>query len=129
VPTATPEPTSTASPTRRPTATLAPSSTAAAELPDPVGEPVETWNGIPVMPGALAGEDRGDAYIFIIAGTPDEVADYYVEAMSQAGWTPLGFGTSDNTSVLLIFIKETDTLSISILPHEAGAYVLIVTSG
>jgi hypothetical protein len=81
------------------------------------------------MPGAIAGEDRGDAYIFIIAATPDEVAEYYTEAMSQAGWMPLGFGTSDNTSVLLIFIKETDTLSISILPHEEGAYVLIVTSG
>ena len=62
-PTDTPEPTVTSTPTEE-----------GFDLPLPEGQPLETWRGVPIMPGALKGdESEEDAYFFTIISNREEI--------------------------------------------------------
>jgi hypothetical protein len=138
-PTATPIPTATDLPTvvpsPRPTATLRPTETAipaTVTVEDttirlPTGEPVDEWQGIPVMPGALTGEGDSQGYAFTIEATSDDVAAYYQKQMVGLGWETLGSGQGDTGAVIMIFTKQEDVATVSILPQQDGLlYVLMV---
>lgn len=128
-PSATPTPvppaatwTATATPTDAPTQTHAPTATKAPThtprptgLPMPEGTPVAEWNGIPVMPEAIAGEGDAQGYLFTILASSDEVQAFYERKLAALGWGVLGVGQSKNGAVLLIFMKNNDTFSISII--------------
>jgi hypothetical protein len=46
-------------------------------LPLPGGDPVSNWNGVPIMPGAIKGEEsNGEAYILTIQSTLDDIKEY-----------------------------------------------------
>ncbi len=93
----------------------------------PAGTPAATWEGFPIMPEALAGEDHGSFYTFTIAASPQEVQDFYESALSQQGLSLLAQGNSPNGSVLLIFSGDAGSLSISIIPQPHNIlYVMLV---
>ncbi len=79
---------------------------ATAEVPLPSGTPLAEWNGIPIMPGAIAGEAVDGAYQFTIAVDFVDVANFY-----ETELTKLGFeveSTVDETAgqALVNFQKE-----------------------
>jgi hypothetical protein len=128
-PTLTDEPTSTAVP---PTKTPIPSTytPSAPVLPMPSGEPLSNWEGFPVMPNAIAGDGDSQGYSFTIKATSEEVQKFYALELSKLGWNMFATGQgSKNNSVLLIFLKGTDTASVTIIPQEGDLlYVLLVKS-
>lgn len=86
-PTGTLSPTNTVTPTDtpRPTnTTLPPTLTSTPDLPQ--GTPVSEWQGIPIMPDAIAGDGGETFYKFITKVSQDEVRDYYIETMPKYGW-------------------------------------------
>ena len=97
-------------------------------LPQPVGTPMEEWNGLPIMPRALAGQADSGSYIFITMATPAEVQAYYETEMSSLGWTLLAAGSGGGYgSIMLIFIQGTSTASVTIIPQENGTtYVMLI---
>ena len=140
-PTATPTPTHTSLPTSTSTATITPEPTntptrtpvPATEtpsipvLPMPSGEPASEWNGIPVMPGAIAGEGDDKGYSFTIKASPDEIQEFYETELAKLGWTLLGTGQGSTEAIMLIFMKGTSTCSVSILPQADGImYVMLI---
>lgn len=124
-PTAEPTPTPTQSPTDTP---VLPAETASAPvLPMPSGKPLTNWEGIPVMPNAIAGDGDSNGYSFTVQATPDEVQQFYKVEMPKLGWTIFVTGQGTTEAILLIFMKDSNTASISIIPQSGGLlYVLLV---
>ncbi len=134
--TSTSEPTITPTPTEEPTKTpIPPTKTpihptetlSALVLIMPTGKPATNWEGIPVMPNAIAGDGDSKGYSFTIKTTSDEVQKFYEKAMGKLGWNMFAAGQGTTSAILLMFMKGTDLVSISIIPQTDGLmYVLLV---
>ena len=122
-----PVPTATASDTPVPTDTALPTEPAdvTTELV-PVGEPESEWNGIPIMPGAIAGDGDTSAYRFTIKASQDEIQEYYEGELSKLGWSLLATGQGDTGAVIMIFTGDSGTLSVSLFEHADEYIVMIV---
>jgi hypothetical protein len=92
----------------------------------PKGQPVSEWNGIPIMAGALAGEEKDGAYRFTTIVSREEIQAFYTRELSQRGWELIGTKEGNVGAVLLIFSNADDTVSISIFPDQNRYLVMIV---
>ena len=121
--TVTPEPTNT--PTQTP---VPPTETPSApDLPMPSGEPASEWEGFPIMPNAIAGEGDNKGYSFTIDATPEEIQKFYEKELGKLGWNMFASGQGTTNAILLIFMKDASTFSVSIIPQPDGImYVLLV---
>jgi hypothetical protein len=119
----TPEPTNT--PTKTP---VPPTETPSAPvLPMPSGKPASEWEGIPIMPNAIAGQGDDQGYSFTINASSDEIQQFYEKELGKLGWNVFASGQGTTSAVLLIFMKDTIMLTVSILPQPDGImYVLLV---
>jgi hypothetical protein len=127
--TSTPEPTVTPTSTAKPAKTPVPptATPSAPVLPMPSGVPVANWEGIPVMPSALAGDDNGKSYSFTVKASPDEVQNFYEKEMGKLGWAMFATGQGTTNALMLIFMKGSATVSVSIIPQPDGLmYVMLV---
>ena len=137
-PALTPTPTHTATPvsteTPLPTPTLTPTNTPElpTETPDvisallPSGVPDKEWNGIPIMPDAINGAGDEKGYRFTTKANPRLIQTYYQSELGKQGANLMAAGVPSGKDVLiLIFQKGTETISISIIPHEDVFIVLI----
>jgi hypothetical protein len=92
----------------------------------PDGQSASEWNGIPIMPGAIAGEGDEESYVFTIKATPQQVADYYQAELATLGWQPFGTDNKDASLMLLFMDKDSATLTINIIAKGDDALVLLV---
>ena len=92
----------------------------------PTGQPASDWNGIPIMPGALAGEEKDGIYRFTTSASREEIQEFYTREMSQRGWELSGTKEGNVGAILLIFSTDEDTVSISILPDQSRFLVMII---
>ncbi len=121
------EPTNT--PTEMPTETPVPptETPSALVLQMPSGKAASEWEGIPVMPDAIAGEGDSAGYAFTIDATAEEIQAFYEAALGDLGYTMFASGQGATEAIMLIFMKDLDTLSVSIIPQPDGImYVLLV---
>jgi hypothetical protein len=96
-------------------------------LPSPSGEPLTEWEGIPVMPGAIAGETKSNGYAFTIEATPDQIKGYYDDALLMLGWNKFMTGKSEQGPSMLLYSNGSTTASILITPQDGDtARVVIV---
>lgn len=124
--TQTPEPSST--PTPKPTSTrLPPTETADVALPAPQGTPATDWNGIPIMPGALAGEGNSSSYSFIIKASNEQVSQYYTAEMAKLGWQLFATGDKGGQTMMIIFLKGVTTATIALIPQDGGTVYVMFT--
>jgi hypothetical protein len=130
-PTATPtrEPTHTPEPTSAPTKTPVPPTETPSEpvLPLPSGNPLSEWDGIPIMPNAIAGEGDGKGYAFTINASPEDIEEFYARELTKLGWILFVSGQGESNTLIMVFAKDSATLSVSIIPLSDGnTYVLLV---
>jgi hypothetical protein len=93
----------------------------------PSGKPSKEWEGIPVMPKAIAGEGDTQGYSFTINASPDEIQKFYEKELGKLGWNMLASGQGTTNAIMLIYMKDAGTLSVSIFPQADGSmYVLLV---
>jgi hypothetical protein len=64
------------------------------------GQPASEWKGIPIMPGAVAGEGDEEGYVFTIRATPQQVQDYYQLELGKLGWPSLAQGDGESSTML-----------------------------
>ena len=125
-PTAIPTSTFTAVPTLAPTIT----SLQFTETPDaveallPVGQPASEWNGIPIMPNAIAGEGDAESYVFTVKATPQQVQAFYQTELEKLGWQ--AFAQGNGNSSLMFMDKTSSTLTVSIIAKGDEVLVLLV---
>ncbi len=96
-------------------------------LPIPVGKPASEWEGIAIMPQAIAGEGDSGGYSFIIEATKDEIQSFYENELSNAGWEFLATGEGETGAIFMVFQKGDEAASVSIIPvNDHIMYVMIV---
>jgi len=130
-PTATLTPTATATRTPRPTPT--PTKTLEEWLIPPQGTPVAEWHGIPIMPQAIAGEEREGLYVYTTKVKPAEVQRYYEQAMPRLGWELFAVGQGDRSKIdydPMLFFKrnnetEAGTVFLMVSPADNLTYVML----
>ena len=139
VPTSTPTQTITPIPTLTlsPTPTELPTNTPQppTDTPDvlsalrPVGIPDKEWKGIPIMPGAIAGNGDNEKYVFTINASLEAIQTYYERELSKSGWDLVTSGAGDTGATMLIFNNgKPPLMPISIIPDGDLMLVLIVNS-
>ena len=92
----------------------------------PEGQPAAEWDGVPIMPGAIAGEGDEESYVFTIQATSQQVQDYYHLELGKLGWQPFGTGDGDSSLMLMFTNSASATLTISIIEKGDQALVLLV---
>jgi hypothetical protein len=91
----------------------------------PEGQPAAEWNGIPIMPNAIAGEGDEESYVFTVKATPQQVQEYYQLELGKLGWQ-LSV-TGDGDSSLMMFTNNASvTLTISLITKGDEVLVLLV---
>lgn len=129
--TALPTSTITAIPTLIPNLTPTSITLPATGTPDPAfdlvpeGQPASEWNGVPVMPGAIAGDGDEEGYIFTIEATPQQVQEYYQLELAKLGWQLLAREAGDSSLMLIFVDNASATLTVSILTKDQQALVLL----
>ncbi len=122
-PTPTPAPTQTftavpaLAPVRTPTRTPLPPT----ETPATASE----WDGIPIMPDAVAGEGDEEGYVFTIKATPQQVREYYELELGKLGWQSSSEEDGDTTLTLIFMNEAAETLTVSIIAKGDQSLVLL----
>jgi hypothetical protein len=84
------------------------------------------WQGIPIMPGAIAGEGDEDGYVFTIQATPQQVQEYYQLELGKLGWQTSAQENSGSSLILSFLDGASATLTVSILSKGDQVLVLLV---
>jgi hypothetical protein len=93
---------------------------------DPQGEPVSEWNGIPVMPEAITGQEFGSSmYSFKVDGALKDVQDFYDARMKDLGWDQPFNMPIEGGSGIMVFQKDGRSLTITITAYDASVVVLL----
>ena len=83
------------------------------------------WNGIPIMPGATAGEGDEESYVFAVRATPQQIREYYELELSQRGWQSRV--EEADASLILVFTRDAAVmLTVNILAKGDECLVLLV---
>ncbi len=79
------------------------------------------------MSNAIAGQGDSKGYSFTIKTSVEDIQNYYQKALAKLDWNLLASGKGTTNAVMLIFMKGTSTLSVSIIPQPDGImHVLLV---
>jgi len=87
-----------------------------------VGQPVSSYKGWKIMPGAITGEEIGDAYFFTIKTDLSSIYSYYKKNV------PVGWVNRIDMPSLLLFRKGNDLITLTfseIKENPEYCYVII----
>ncbi len=106
----------------------------------PVGDPVEAWNGIPIMHQATAGQEYlpGQLYSFTAAATISQATDFYQSKLPPLGYALMmagpatgsaGTGANAIHNSFLYMMKDSHILLIYIASYDSDpSHVAVVLS-
>jgi len=96
-------------------------------LPMPSKVPNDEWQGIRIMPDAIAGDEVPGGYYFAIDTSVEVIQAFYDTEMYGLGWdlTVVEQGTIGNK--MMIFTKDNQNASISITPQSDGNVYVMIT--
>ncbi len=107
---------------------------------NPVGQPASTWNGIPIMPEATAGQEfkAGAVYSFKATATIAQAASFYEAKLPALGFASFMAGPSTGSAgtgsnaihdSFLYFMKGSQILLIYIASYDSDlAHASVVIS-
>jgi hypothetical protein len=110
------------------TATRVPPTATPFSLRMPVGTPVSEWRGLPIMPGAIAGEETDTgAYIFTINASLDDIQNFYELELRKLGWkkTSGGAGVPGLNYIANFKLKDDSIILMLIAIDQQTTYVLL----
>jgi len=122
-----PQPSPSAPPTLAPTMTpllLTPTPDAVSSLV-PESQPASEWKGVPIMPGATAGDGDEESYVFTIRAAPQQVQEYYQGELTKLGWQLFATDSRDSALMLMFTNNASVTLTISIIAKGDQVLVLL----
>ncbi len=111
-------PTETVMPTKTAVPTIAPTDTPAA------GAVLTDWKEIPIMPGAISGEEdtENGIYQFTIQATIPVIASYYLHELTASGWVPQDAqDPQDFGHGHFSFTRESKAVVFEIFPDEQNS--------
>lgn len=95
---------------------------------DPQGEPLDSWNDIPIMSEATAGQEFPDSntYSFKVDATPQEVQDFYSGQLADLGWETVLNLPIGGEGGILSYSKGSNFLTVTISNID-GAVVVVLS--
>ncbi len=96
-------------------------------LADPQGEPLEEWNGIPIMPAATAGAESSGIYSFKADASVEEVVEYYQVLLPELGWTKLFSVPDTGSGAFLTYEKGENVITITVASDGEGTLVWLTS--
>ena len=90
----------------------------------PADAPLKLWNGLPIIPGAITGEELDDRYRFMLTAKVEDVRKFYKTELPKLGWEFVADGTGENSAPVTMFKKGDSFLSISL---EVFGEIIIVS--
>ncbi len=98
---------------------------------NPAGTPLQSWNGVPVMPQATAGQEfKADVYSYRATATLNQAAQYYTAKAASIGLPPYhatGYGGRGNlASHNATFLSQTLLLDIISLDNDPQHVIVII---
>ena len=112
--------------------TFMPDGSAVPEIPgnifDPQSPPLSEWQGIPVMPQALAGEETDDMYVYKVAVTVTEVDEFYAAQLPSLGWEKIFSMPATEGMTILLYGKDGQSLSVTVTTQEGFVLVMLTLS-
>ena len=92
---------------------------------DPKSPPLSEWQGIPVMPQAMAGEESEGLYVYKVTVTAKEVEDFYAAQLPSLGWTSEFSMPATGGIAILMYSKDSQTLSITVTTRQDSVLVML----
>ncbi len=95
---------------------------------NPTGAPVSTWNDIPIMPQATAGQQfNSSTYSFKATGiTETDVETFYKDKLTALGWTSQFGAQGGSQGGIMLFSKNSSVLSITVTTVNQDTVVLLL---
>ena len=89
-------------------------------------QPLASWNGIPIMPQATAGQHVNDTtYAFRVAETSETIESFYKDALKSQGWNleesqymGMEFAKDKNTVMVAIAILDDPSCTTPLSPRD-----------
>ncbi len=93
---------------------------------DPNGKPVTIWNNLPIMPQATAGQEyNSSTYSFKASGvTATDVQTFYTTQLKKLGWSTQFNAEGGNQGGVMLFSKDSNLLSITIVTSGSNGVVV-----
>jgi len=96
---------------------------------DPQGDPLSEWNGVPIMPGATAGQEFNEyTYSFKVNVTPQEVQEYYKAELVNLGWSSTFDLPVEGEGGIMLYSMEDSLLTLTLTSVD-GEVVVVLTLG
>lgn len=109
-----------------PTLTAMPAPTDTPLPPTQTPAAASEWNGIPIMPEAVAGDGDEESYVFTIQSPPQQIQEYYERELEKLGWRLSAKETGSNSLILTFTDAASTTLTVSMITKNDEALVLLV---
>ena len=95
---------------------------------NPTGTPVSTWNDIPIMSQATAGQEfNKTTYSFKASGvTEADVQTFYNDQLKTLGWTSSFSAQGGSQGGIMLFTKDSSVLSITVTTIDQNVVVLLI---
>jgi hypothetical protein len=81
---------------------------------NPQDPPLTEWNGIPVMPEAIAGDESDGLYGYTIKVEVKAVEEFYAGKLPALGWTEQFSMPGTSGMAILVYQKDNQTLTVTI---------------
>jgi len=93
---------------------------------NPTGTPVSTWNDIPIMTQATAGQEfNKNTYSFKADAAPTDVQTFYTDQLKSLGWSTTFSAQGGGQGGVMLFTKDSNLLTITITSSDKGVVVLL----
>jgi hypothetical protein len=99
--------------------------------PDTLEPPLETWNDLPIYPGAVGGYGSGDddAYIYFVDAPLADIQDFYASALTERGYALFTTAGEKPESFLEMYFNGENMIAVSGVRPEGEAYTMVVLGG
>jgi hypothetical protein len=99
---------------------------------NPVGTPVQNWNGAPVMPQATAGQEfKPNIYSYIAAATLDQARKFYDGKVGALGVTNLpatgSSGTGTKAAHEVTYYSYALTIVLTSYDNDTGHVIVVIS--
>jgi len=92
----------------------------------PSGAPLDEWEGIPIMPGAISGEAANDGYQFTTQADLDEITGFYETELSNLGFE-LELTVDENAGYTILAFHKGGTTGVVAIAPLAGLNAVLIT--
>jgi len=95
---------------------------------DPTGTPAGEWNGIPIMPQALAGQEFTKSTYGYKVPVMDqaEIETFYDQRLGALGWKSEFTASTGQHGGFLVFDKDSKILTVTVTERDQGLLVLLI---